>query len=413
MPTITSYALLMMLGINTHIPFAQFGYQNIPTLEANLKYLGVKVIRDSAEQASDVPAISAIATAAGVKVNDFVGETSAAQMLVDMSLMNSYAPGILASVEGPNEEDGTYAVGLGNSLVAAAAVQKTLWTLGQTLQLPVINMSFGAGWTGSNGWIGDYATQGDLSAWCTWGNAHTYPQANQTPAYAMNFVNGLAKSAAKTRPIATTEIGWQTTVFSQPVIAKYVIDAALDGVLLGNTAVYYYATYDDGSGNWGFFNADGTPRPAATALHNLTALLADSATPFTPAAFSPTIAGQIAGDSYQTIAKSDGSFMLAMWNESQAPGVTHNVTITLPSQAATLALFDPTVGTAPVATWANAASVQVGVSDHPQFLAVSNPPACPTATTSTGTIAFTSTDAAGNKMNVTGPLTITTTPSCP
>ena len=61
----------------------------------------------------------------------------------------------------------------------------------------------------------------------------------------------------------TTEIGWTTTSFSQPAIADYVLDATLDGIDDGDATMYFYALYDDSSGNFGLFNSDGTARPAA------------------------------------------------------------------------------------------------------------------------------------------------------
>ena len=51
--------------------------------------------------------------------------------------------------------------------------------MGQQLGLPVINMSFGAGWTAANDWHGDYGKVGDLSAYANYANAHTYPNAGQ------------------------------------------------------------------------------------------------------------------------------------------------------------------------------------------------------------------------------------------
>ena len=39
--------------------------------------------------------------------------------------------------------------------------------------LPVINMSFGSGWTAANNWHGDYDKVGNLSPFADYANAHT------------------------------------------------------------------------------------------------------------------------------------------------------------------------------------------------------------------------------------------------
>lgn len=125
-------------------------------------------------------------------------------------------------IEGGNEEDGAYAASLGNTLQIAANFQKnSVWPMGQKLGLPVINMSFGAGWTADNGWIGDYASVGDLSAYATYGNAHTYPMPGQTPDSTIQRINGLAKLADSKDPVITTEIGWDRNQgYSQQTVAK-------------------------------------------------------------------------------------------------------------------------------------------------------------------------------------------------
>ncbi len=143
--------------------------------------------------------------------------------------------GILNAIEGGDEEDDSYPQSLGNTLAATAQVQQQLYALGQQLGLPVINMSFGSGWTAANDWEGDYGAVGNLSAYATYANAHTYPNAGQLPGAAIAQLNADAKLAASSRPVMTTEIGWTTTSFSESAIAQYVVDAAFDGIADGDT----------------------------------------------------------------------------------------------------------------------------------------------------------------------------------
>ena len=362
------------LGINTHIDFATYGYQNLTNVENDINYLGVKIIRDSAQSPTDATTWLQVAQATGAKFDDYIAETSPSGMTTDLGYVAQLArEGILASIEGGNEEDDAYPASLGNTLAITATFQQQVYALGRSLGLPVINMSFGAGWTASNGWIGDYGSVGDLSAYTTYGNAHTYPVAGQLPDATIQRANGLAKLAASTRAVVTTEIGWDTSVFSLQSIAKYVLDAALDGIKDGNAGMYYYGMYDDGSGNWGLFNTDGTARPAATALHNLTTLLADTGTGaagFAPGSLTYGLSGTQTGDSSVLIEKSNGSYWLSLWNETEAAGSPHTVTVTLASPAATVIEFDPLSGTSSMHTWSNVSSVAIAVPDHPVLLEI-------------------------------------------
>ena len=84
-----------------------------------------------------------------------------------------------------------------------ALVYEMVELVSAELDLPVINMSFGAGWTAANNWEGDYGTVGDLSGYANYSNAHTYPNVGQLPDAEIQDVNGLAKMAASTRPVTS------------------------------------------------------------------------------------------------------------------------------------------------------------------------------------------------------------------
>src|ERR1700704_6041000 len=147
--TIRAADFVGTLGVNTHIDFATYGYQNLSIVEASINYLGLKNLRDSPESTSDVGINGSwqqVATATGAKFDAYIPEGSLANMQASLNLMPQLASqGILNSIEGGNEEDDPYAATLGNTLIIAANFQHNVWTLGQQLNLPVINMSFGAG----------------------------------------------------------------------------------------------------------------------------------------------------------------------------------------------------------------------------------------------------------------------------
>jgi hypothetical protein len=129
-------------------------------------------------------------------------------MATDLGFATQLAQaGMLNFLEGGNEEDDAYPAGLGNTLAITAQFQQQVYATGRSLGLPVINMSFGSGWTAANNWQGDYGAVGDLSAYTDFANAHTYPNLGQGADWTIQRLNGLAQLAAASRPVITTEIG--------------------------------------------------------------------------------------------------------------------------------------------------------------------------------------------------------------
>ena len=363
------------LGVNTHIDFGG-SYANLATVEAAIKYLGIENLRDSMQNPADLTSWQAVANATGAKFDDYIAENSVSGMATDLAYVAQLAKqGLLNFVEGGNEEDDSYPASLGNTVAATAAFQQQVYATAQSLGLPSINMSFGSGWTAANNWHGDYDKVGDLSAYATYGNAHTYPNlANDTPDSSIQQLNADAKLAASSRPVITTEIGWdENQGFTQASVANYVLDASLDGLKDGNVKTYFYALYDDGSGKFGLMYPDGTAKPAGTALHNLTTLLADSgagATTFATGSLAYTLAGTVAADNALMLEKSDGSHWLALWDEGESAGAPHTVTLTLASAAAQILVFDPLTGTTATQATKNTASLTISIPDHPVLVEI-------------------------------------------
>ena len=365
---ITAAFFIGTLGVNTHLDFGGT-YADLAQVESNLEYLGVTNVRDSAQQASDAQLWLQVSQATGVKFDDYIAETSQAGMQTDMSYVTSLAnEGVLNAIEGGDEEDDSYPQSLGNTLQATAQVQQQLYALGQQLKLPVIDMSFGSGWTAANNWEGDYGSVGDLSAYATYANAHTYPNPGQLPNFSIEQLNGDAKLAAASRPVMTTEIGWSTANVNQTTIAQYAVDATFDSMTDGDAGLYFYALYDDSSGAWGLFNSDGTPRPAATALHDLTTLLADpGAAAFKPSSLNYSLSGTQSTDNSILNQKSNGSDWIGLWNEG---GAAHTVTLTLPAATSEIEVYDPITGTSAIQSARNASRVQISLNVDPLLIEV-------------------------------------------
>ena len=392
-------AFVNSLGINTHLDFNAYGYDNIQATEQAIRYLGISNLRDSAQSPEDASLWQQVSQATGAKFDDYIGETSPGGMQDDLSYVPQLGEeGVLNAVEGGNEEDDSYPASLGNNLQTAAAFQSQVASTAHSLGLPAINMSFGAGWTAANNWQGDYGAVGDLSGAADYANAHTYPNPGQTPDSTMQRLNGLASLAASSQSIMTTEMGWDGNSFSQTDVAKYVVDATLDGWKDGDTKTYFYALFDDGSGPFGLMNQDGSPKPAGAALHNLTTLLGDSGGG-SPGSLDYSLDGTAPGDNSLLLEKSDGSYWLALWDESNGD---HTVTLSLATPAS-VDVYDPLTGNDPVQSDGTTSSAQIDLSDHPLLVRIAGSGASTALTPSSGdTMSFIGAD---------GPMTIALPPA--
>ena len=127
------------LGVNTHIDFAAYGYQNLTVVANSVKYLGLTNLRDSAQTASDATTWQQVAQATGARFDDYIAEASPAGMTTDLGFVTQLAHlGLLSYLEGGNEEDDAYPASLGNTLPITAQFQQQVYATGHALGLPVI-----------------------------------------------------------------------------------------------------------------------------------------------------------------------------------------------------------------------------------------------------------------------------------
>jgi hypothetical protein len=376
------------LGVNTHIDFVNSPYANLAVVENSINYLGIHNLRDSPDMPADLGASGTwqkVANATGAKFDAFLREGSIAHMQGDLTSAATLASqGILNFIEGGNEEDDQLALQAGNSLAAAASYQKQVFATGHEYGLQVINMSFGQGWSTSS--TGDYGKVGSLAAYADYANAHTYAGTGNPPNSTIATLNADAQLAAVGRPVITTEFGYYTSgstdasSVSQTAQAKYILDGVMDAFVQGDAKTYLYELLDEHSGNgaawgnFGLFTSSGAAKPAATALHNLTTLLADSGSAFTAGTLSYSLSGTLSTDHSMLLEKSDGTFWLAIWNEARLSGPSsaatitvpnHTVTLGLASTAGTVRIFDPMNGTSAQQTLSDVGTLSVSVPDHP------------------------------------------------
>ncbi len=140
------------------------------------------------------------------------------------------------------------------------------------------------------------------------------------------------------------------------------------------TAVYLLRDRVDEAGNqrFGFYKPDYTPRKAGVYLHNLTTILAHTRSIATPGRLNYALANQPETVHDLLLQKSDGHFELVVWDERLTG--TDTVTVDLGAKRKTARTYDPTIGTKPTRSLADARSITLKLSNHPVVIEVSNGP---------------------------------------
>jgi len=192
--------------------------------------------------------------------------------------------------------------------------------------------------------------------------------------------NGYSNPELETLPRVTTETGWITRVgggsnegaISEAEQGKLFLNLYLAAFKRGWSYTFIYMLHDSADqGYWGFVHTDYSYKPSADWLHNMTTILADKSSKFTPDRLNYTIPGQPAAVHDLLLQKSSGTFELILWGEL-ARG-TSDVTINLGGKHSGVKVYDPTVGATPTQTLPPASSVALTLSDHP--LIIEFPPA--------------------------------------
>lgn len=383
-----AYRFLDTVGVNTHFGFKWTNYATqYQQAKARLLELGVKHIRDGSGGAADYKAGQTSSNiwndlaASGIKV-DIIGHVS--WSAADVAAVLQANKAAVISMEGQNEAEVFVS---GDWVTATRNFQKSLWSTvnstagnsGMPVLLPAMSQPY------------NYPTLGDLSAYGTHGNIHSYSGGQRPLSVLSNWVNGV-KVTSGNLPLMATETGYHTAVntssphlpISERGEAKYVPRLFLDYFNAGIVRTYLYQFLDhvapsatDPEANFGLVKYDFSVRPAFTSLKNLLAVLQDSSANIPGGTLSYSLGGNTTNVRSALFQKTNGKFYLALWqdvsvwNTSTRQDIVNadaavTVTFTAPKTAA---LYKPSTGTNPVATYA-AASLTVNVPDEVVILEV-------------------------------------------
>ncbi|MDQ0325871.1 hypothetical protein J2R99_001720 [Rhodopseudomonas julia] len=390
-------AFVDTIGVNTHLNWTDTAYARAGLVESELVYLGIDNLRDVIPLNFQAKVYEDFA-AKGYDFNFLVQVVDGAP-LIDQGVKTAADflkthPGSIDAIEAPNEINLWPASLAGKSgLAAGGSIQAHLYqavnanaVLGD---VPVIGLSVAY----ANEKL--MASLGDLSKWADYGNAHIYYPNSLKPQEQWDTILEASRMPTGDKPVVVTETGFYTLPdatmgVSEEVQAKQILNVLMDAAEDGVEKTYIYQLMDpyhdrdlDPENNWGLFNADGSPKMAATALHNLTTILADnsdvSATAHGTLQYGIENLPETA--KHMVLTEADGTVDLVIWNEeliwdsataSEKPASAYVSTLTVGSTA-DLSVYDPLIsGTDAIAHTEDGKRISFELSDHPIVIEISD-----------------------------------------
>ena len=387
------------IAVNTHVIYYDGGYADLDAVIDNLGYLGVVHVRDALISANfydqDLygPWFQKVARA-GIRFNLIARGGSAANpfdpaaAVAGARFVEGLSAGAVESIEGFNEINNWPVSYDGEtSYAAAAAAMKALYAavkaddvLGE---LSVYDLTGGE-------FAEPELALADITGHADFANQHPYPQRGEQPASVI--ARGFEHYEGDP-PKVITEFGYYTDPtdtegwggVSEDVQAKQTLNGLFDAFAQGVTRTYIYELVDVlpdptlWTHHFGLFRSDHSPKPAATAIHNLTTLVAGTDGEFTPGHLDFELHGLPATGDRLLFQRQDGTFVLALWNEPDnwdellhepLPTTPAHVTVDLGFAFASVQVFDPIMGTTPLATHDGEQTFAVSLDDHPLLVFV-------------------------------------------
>jgi hypothetical protein len=389
---------LQNLGINTHL-----GYGNTPyygqsqNVISALRYLGIDTIRDQVPGYTPDPTTTdtyAAVAAAGVQFDALVAGNGAVDITDTIAEVGAFAqtyPGSIAAIEGPNEINAwpiTYE-GITNNYAAGVQVTQDLWTAVQSnpsLQaVPVYALTLSYGITGV---AAGEQQLGNLAPYVTYGNAHVYASSSNVWQENMPYWLPILEQDTSGLPAVITETGYTTTpsYVDELSAAKYNLNTFFENALNGIARTYLYELVDEHTSatdtnvqdHYGEFHNDWTPKTGATAIHNLTTILQSAGSGTASTRLSYSVSG-LPATGHSFLLGSGTAFDLAVWidatvynpaNATDIAAPAYPVTVNLGATFSNVAVYDPMIGTTPIATYSNVSTISISVIDHPLIVQV-------------------------------------------
>jgi len=406
-PARKAWNFLNSLGVNTHLAYTNELYGNVGETEKALAFLGVRHVRDG------VPVPGAPAFAASkdlmdkgigldlVVQNGSPGKPANVQADVASAKLLQPKPGQLDAIEGFNEPD-FYPVTYGGQtstisgqpgFAPVAAGQTALYTTVHNdpalAGVAVYDDSYGYKANFNGVW-------GQINGHADYANVHAYAQNGDQTLPWMQSAWTIYDLSAATSNRVITETGYYTVPndtdlwggVDEHTQATETLNLFTDAWNAGVSRTYTYELFDEGTSledmadHFGIIRADGSAKEAAVDIHNLTSILFDTPGSGMPGSLGYFLSGMPDTAQSALLQKDSGEFDLVVWKDPKVwDQATHSpiqaaaaqVTLTLdPGELMAGKVYDPTVGTSPIADYGAASSFSMSITDHPVILALSH-----------------------------------------
>ena len=247
--TSTVPCFINSIGVNNHMNWSGYVYDNPSLVISEMNYMGINHIRDMLF--SDISDFGEVAEAGNVFDNGFLNsdEDVATQLPGFLSTVNQFAinyPGSVVAFEGPNELNCQEALYSGVSTITSAATavaaQLDIYTsvkADSTLAgVPVMNSSLSLSCTSLGSTAGYIAAEGNMDAEVNLANVHIYSVTSPPLSTFLSSTLGIpvAQPNAPGKPVAITEFGFSTPEWvSTKVAAQYTIFGLADAYKEGRS----------------------------------------------------------------------------------------------------------------------------------------------------------------------------------
>lgn len=402
-------AFVDTIGVNVHLYYTNTAYADFAMVRQRLEELGIRHVRDGFDPERRqffFDRVNSLA-AGGVKSTLIACHiTGPGSWLLDPFIEDAKnkVRGALDAVEGPNEPDLSRH---GDWVAAARGCQSQMFRLakdesyGAPLSQPVLGLALGGG-------PQSYDALGKLTHWLDRGTAHCYPGGRPPglAGYGGTLESCLADARRNSgrKPVYATETGYHDAVncsgsgctqppVSQRAAAIYVPRLFFEHARAGVPRTFLYelvdlspdATRSSAERNFGLFESDWSYKPAAHALRNLIGLLGSAATPRVPLRYTLANAADPDGTGPHgpvrdlLLQKADGSWWLALWQDSRVWDEDARVDIDMPAvrigvtlgrKVSTVTRYRPTYGSRSVGRLIKARSFELTVDDDVVLLEV-------------------------------------------
>jgi hypothetical protein len=319
--TVTADQFADSIGVNIHAMYLDGGYRDLDQVIRCLRYLGVVHVRDAVP--ADGPRNRARydkLAQAGIRFDFFV-QKDIAGAVSRMHAFETRHPGAIAMIEGPNEVNNwpvTYGGrgGTAGALAFQAALYKAVRADPVLRGIPILNF------TG----LPDAAGPADFT------NIHPYPHRGRQPYATLTKDATRRWKAMPGKPIVLTEAGYYTLPgkvgwggVDDATQARLIVNLLLDAAYIGAKRTYLYQLLDaypdpddtKQESHFGLFDLHYRPKPAATAIRNLTELMASFHGTSTSASPAMVDFATLPGTVRSLTIQAGTTQLVALWNESE------------------------------------------------------------------------------------------------